>query len=536
MFQDILVTGLVNGGVYALLAIGFSLIFGVARIVNIAHTAFYMLAAYCFYALMVKVGLGFVVSALVAVGAVTAFSVICYRLVIEPVREHEAAVLIATIALALIFQELMLFSFGGHYLGIPSTLEGAVRVLGVSIPLQRLLILVVAAAMLAVVWFVLYRTRLGLAIRATANDLEVANLMGMNVNRVAMATVAISVALASVAGVVVAPVFVVDPFMWLAPLVTMLAIVVLGGLGPAGRLYRPGQLRPRAVLRRRRLHLGARFAQARRHSLGERFRRRRDGDPVRVFGRLPLPAAARLVSVARHPGVSADRARAAVRVSGFLRRRARHFRAAPADAERDRQLLRRGRFDAPRRVRPVEAGGLQVRPRAACDPRRRGGGARLRHQHAALQADRVRSLGRRSGLCGRAVRALPARRRPVHARSRPVVPGGDLGNLRRRRHDLRPGGRRLHPVSPHRVARQLQGLRRAAPADLRGDRAAGAAVHAARPRALAARQDRDAMPALQAKKYLLQKNLQIVWRRATGPGTRRAGSRRPSVSARCPAR
>src|SRR2546430_16819523 len=190
-----------------------------------------MLAAYCFYALMVKVGLGFVVSALVAVGAVTALSVICYRLVIEPVREHEAAVLIAPIALALIFQELMLFSFGGHYLGIPSTLEGGMRVLGVSIPYQRLLILVVAAVMLTIVWFVLYRTRLGLAIRATANDLEVANLMGMNVQRIAMATVALSVALAAVAGVVVAPVFVVDPFMWLPALVTMLAIVVLGGLG-----------------------------------------------------------------------------------------------------------------------------------------------------------------------------------------------------------------------------------------------------------------------------------------------------------------
>jgi branched-chain amino acid transport system permease protein len=130
-----------------------------------------------------------------------------------------------------VFQELMLFAFGGHFLGIPSTLEGSLRFLGVSIPYQRLLILVVAGAMLALVWFVLYRTRLGLAIRATANDLEVANLMGMNVNRVAMATVAISVSLASVAGVVVAPVFVVDPFMWLAPLVTMLAIVVLGGLG-----------------------------------------------------------------------------------------------------------------------------------------------------------------------------------------------------------------------------------------------------------------------------------------------------------------
>ena len=231
MLQDILVTGLVNGGVYALLAIGFSLIFGVARIVNIAHTAFYMLAAYAFYTLLTKTGLGFVLSGLIAVGGVTAFSVLCYRLVIEPVREHEAAVLIATIALALVFQELMLFTFGGHFLGIPSTLEGAVRVLGVSIPYQRLLILVVAAIMLVGVWFILYRTRLGLAIRATANDLEVANLMGMNVHRVAMVTVALSVALAAVAGVVVAPVFVVDPFMWLAPLVTMLDIVVLGGLG-----------------------------------------------------------------------------------------------------------------------------------------------------------------------------------------------------------------------------------------------------------------------------------------------------------------
>ena len=231
MLQDILVTGLVNGGVYALLAVGFSLIFGVARIVNIAHTGFYMLAAYCFYALLVKGGLGFAVSGVIAVASVTLLSLLCYRLVIEPVREHESAVLIATIALALIFQELMLLTFGGHYLGIPSTLEGSLRLLGVSIPHQRLLILVVAAAMLAIVWFVLYRTRLGLAIRATANDLEVASLMGMDVHRVAMAAVALSVALAAIAGVVVAPVFVVDPFMWLSPLVTMLAIVVLGGLG-----------------------------------------------------------------------------------------------------------------------------------------------------------------------------------------------------------------------------------------------------------------------------------------------------------------
>jgi branched-chain amino acid transport system permease protein len=231
MLQDILITGLVNGGVYALLAMGFSLVFGVARIVNIAHTAFYMLAAYCFYALLVKFELPVAVAAVASVAAVTALSLLSYRVVIEPVREHHSAVLIATIALALIFQEVMLVVFGGHFLGIPSAVDGVVRIGGVSIPYQRLLILAVAAAVLGIASFVLFRTRLGLAIRSTANDLEVASLMGMDVDRVAMATVGISVALASIAGVAVAPVFVVDPFMWLTPLVTVLSVVVLGGLG-----------------------------------------------------------------------------------------------------------------------------------------------------------------------------------------------------------------------------------------------------------------------------------------------------------------
>jgi len=231
LLQDILVTGLVNGGVYALLAIGFSLIFGVARIVNIAHTAFYMLAAYCFYTLLTRFGIGFSLAGVISVLAVTLLSLLCYRLVIEPVREHESAVLISTIALGLIFQELMLASYGGNFLGVPSTIEGVVRVLGVSIPYQRLLILAVAAVMLAATWFFLYRTRVGLAIRATANDLEVANLMGMNVHRMAMVTVAFSVGLAAIAGVVATPVTSIHPFMWLDPLVTMLAIVVLGGLG-----------------------------------------------------------------------------------------------------------------------------------------------------------------------------------------------------------------------------------------------------------------------------------------------------------------
>jgi branched-chain amino acid transport system permease protein len=231
VFQDILVSGLVNGGVYALLAIGFSLIFGVARIVNIAHTAFYMLASYALYGLLVKAEFPLVVAIPLSIVSVVALSLVCYKLVIEPVRQHESAVLIATIALALIFQESLLVSFGGSFLGIPAAVDGFASILGVRVSNQRLIILAAVAATLAATWFLLYRTRLGLAIRASANDQEIANLMGMNVNRVAMLTVGISVALAAIAGVVVAPVFVVDPLMWLSPLVTMLAIVVLGGLG-----------------------------------------------------------------------------------------------------------------------------------------------------------------------------------------------------------------------------------------------------------------------------------------------------------------
>ena len=231
MFQDILVSGLINGGVYALLAIGFSLIFGVARIVNIAHTAFYMLAAYALYGMLVIGGMPLLLAIPLAVAAVVALSLVCYKLVIEPVRQHESAVLIATIALALIFQESLLVSFGGSFLGIPNAVEGVTSILGVRVSYQRLIVLVVVAITLVATWYLLNRTRLGLAIRAAANDQEIANLMGMNVNRVAMYTVGISVALAAIAGVVVAPVFVVDPLMWLSPLVTMLAIVVLGGLG-----------------------------------------------------------------------------------------------------------------------------------------------------------------------------------------------------------------------------------------------------------------------------------------------------------------
>lgn len=229
--QDILISGLINGSIYALLAIGFSLIFGVARIINIAHTAFYMLAAYLIYIGAHHLGLPPWAAMLAAIPVTMLVSLVCFRLFIKPIQEHEAAVLIATIALAMIFQETLLVSFGGHYLGVPPLATGFVELLGVRVGKQHLLALAAVLVALAVVWVLLMRTRMGLAIRSTAQDREVANLMGMNVTRVAMVTMAVSVMLAAVAGAIVVPLTVLDPHMWMPPLIMVLAIVVLGGVG-----------------------------------------------------------------------------------------------------------------------------------------------------------------------------------------------------------------------------------------------------------------------------------------------------------------
>jgi len=231
MVQDIIINGLINGSIYALLAIGFSLIFGVARIVNIAHTAFYMLAAYFIYIGLQYLGVPPVPDIILSIIACTLIGLACYKLFIKPIREHEAAVLIATIALAMVIQEALLISFGGSYLGVPPLIEGYITVAGVKVTNQHLLALGVALAALVGVWALLLKTKLGLALRCTAQDSEIANLMGMNVTRVAMMTMGISVMLASIAGAIVVPLFVLDPHMWMHPLIMILAIVVLGGLG-----------------------------------------------------------------------------------------------------------------------------------------------------------------------------------------------------------------------------------------------------------------------------------------------------------------
>jgi branched-chain amino acid transport system permease protein len=231
MIIDVIISSLINGSIYAILAIGFSLIFGVARIVNIAHTAFYMLASYCIYYMTNKLGIHPILGMIVAVILVTTIGLISYKLFIDPIREHEAAVLIATIALAIALQEIMLLFFSGDYLSVPPLIEGFFSIFGVKVFYQQFLTFIVVLVILAALRALLMKSRLGLAIRSTAQDREVANLMGMNESRVAMLTVGISLALAGLAGAVVVPLTIINPFMWMHPLIMMMAVVVLGGLG-----------------------------------------------------------------------------------------------------------------------------------------------------------------------------------------------------------------------------------------------------------------------------------------------------------------
>jgi len=231
MLLDIIITGLISGSVYALLAIGFSLTFGVARIVNIAHTAFFMLAAYCIYFFAENMGLHPFWGMGIAIILVTLLGMLVYKFLINPIREHEGAVLIGTIALAIAFQELMFIKFTGTYLSVPALVKGFFSILGVKVFYQQLLTFCVAAMVMVGLWALLMKTRLGLAIRSTAQDREVANLMGINEAQAAMITMGISVGLAAFTGAIVVPLTVLEPLMWMHPLIMMMAAVVLGGLG-----------------------------------------------------------------------------------------------------------------------------------------------------------------------------------------------------------------------------------------------------------------------------------------------------------------
>lgn len=231
MVANILINGLIFGGMYAVLASGFALVFGVARILNMAHTAFYMVAAFCIYSLTSFLGVNPWISSLIGAGLATGLAMISYILCIDRIKQHESTVMVITIAIAMIIQESLLLTFRGQFRGINPFIPGYADIFGTHITNQHILTIITGLIALGLIWIVLYRTKLGSAIRAISQDREAASLSGINVGRVILLAVGISAAFAGVAGAVVAPMVTVYPLMWQPPLIMILAAVVLGGLG-----------------------------------------------------------------------------------------------------------------------------------------------------------------------------------------------------------------------------------------------------------------------------------------------------------------
>jgi branched-chain amino acid transport system permease protein len=227
---DVLVQGALTSAVIALVAIGFSLVYGVGGIVNLAHGSFFMIGAYAAYALT-EADVPLVLAAAGGVAAAMLAGVLLERLVIAPIRHQNVAVLIATLAVAILVESGVRFFYGGLERQLPGFVDGAVDVFGVGLQQARLLAGGVALVAIVAVLLVLTRSPAGRMVRAVAQDSEAARLVGVRPERVTLYVLAIGAGLAGLAGVLTAPYGVLTPTMWLLPLTQAFAIVILGGLG-----------------------------------------------------------------------------------------------------------------------------------------------------------------------------------------------------------------------------------------------------------------------------------------------------------------
>ena len=234
MVADILVFSVVWGAIYAVLALGFSVIYGVARILNLSHGAFYMASSYLLYIATSRLRWPLILAALAALAIVAAYGMAFYRGVVQPVRESHVRVLVATAAAATLLQEVAFFLFGPEARNVPSLVEGEVVLGGVVITYQQVVTVAAAIGATGAVWAMLARTRAGRALRAVAQDHEVAALMGINVEGAYLLAMGLSALLAGLAGALVAPFLTVAPDMGWSPLLASFTIVVLGGLGSVG--------------------------------------------------------------------------------------------------------------------------------------------------------------------------------------------------------------------------------------------------------------------------------------------------------------
>jgi branched-chain amino acid transport system permease protein len=236
-FVDALLTGLTLGGMYALVALGLNLQYGVARIMNLSYGEMMIAAAVLAWALFGRHGLSPLLTLVIALPLAAVAGWAIYRLALMPLVRRapnrdalEADSLLGTFGLLFVIQGVMLVAVGGGYLSY-SFLSVPVAVLGTTLAANRLLALAMAALLGLAVWLLLTRTRVGTAIRAVSVDPVSAQLVGIDTRRLAAAAFALGTVMAAVAGVLVSMFLTFSATMGVVFTMKALIVVIMGGIG-----------------------------------------------------------------------------------------------------------------------------------------------------------------------------------------------------------------------------------------------------------------------------------------------------------------
>ena len=227
--------GAVMAAVLALTALGLSLVFGVMRIVNVAHGEFYMLGAvFAWYFASLVPGqpaLGFLLAIVVSPLVVGGVAVLAERLVLKRLDYNPEATIVATIGLLYIIQQLALTFYGADARPVQAPISFRIQFPWFGYSGYKLVVIGAAAALLLATWLVLTRTRLGLVMRATQYDRETAQAFGIPVDRVYAAVFGMGAMLAAIAAVLIVPISQAHYLMGFDPLLLSFIVVIIGGLG-----------------------------------------------------------------------------------------------------------------------------------------------------------------------------------------------------------------------------------------------------------------------------------------------------------------
>lgn len=220
------------GGVLFTLAAGFSLIFGLMRIANLSHGAYFMLGAYVGLSVL-DAGWGFGWAILAAGLSVGLFGMVVERVVLRRLAGNSLGQVLATLGIAFIIADGSLWIWGGdpRPVSAPSFLSGAVQLFGLTFPGYRLAVLVFSVLVALALWGLLDKTRLGVMIRASVDDMQMARAIGIPASRLFTIVFCLGAALAGIGGIIAAPILSVYPGMDADMLPLALVVVILGGLG-----------------------------------------------------------------------------------------------------------------------------------------------------------------------------------------------------------------------------------------------------------------------------------------------------------------